>query len=321
VPLVLDSYRLWRELEELTGERLLRVTGGLMLGLPEGDVVQGSLASAGKWGLAHRLLSAAELRKEFPAFDLPANEVAVFEPEAGVLAPELAILTHLRQAANEGSQLHFGEPVRGWERFHGRLRLTTSSTTYDVDRLILAGGAWTAKLLQGWALPLWVERQVMAWFTPLRPEAFSPSRFPIFLHGEADGSAYYGLPSLDGSTVKAAQHHGGEEISPDEARGAAHATEAIRVQEHLVPLLPGLVGAGVHRTKVCMYTNTPDLNFALGLHPDCEQVAVACGFSGHGFKFAPVIGEILADLVESGSTGHPIEPLSALRFEVTVTGE
>ena len=317
VPLVLDSYRLWRDLEVLTGERLLRVTGGLMIGLPDGEVVRGSLESARQWGLSHRLLGPDEVRSEFPAFDLLAAEVALFEPEAGVLAPELAILSHLRQAALRGAQLHFGEPVQGWDRVQHQLRVRTSTSTYMVDRLVLAAGAWTPRLLQDWALPLRVERQVQAWFTPLSPGLFSPSRFPIYLHEEEDGSAFYGFPSLDGSTVKAAQHHGGEEISPDEPRRDALDTEALLVLEHLGRLIPGLVGAGLARTKVCMYTDTPDFNFAVGLHPACELVSVACGFSGHGFKFSPVIGEILADLAESGATGHPIGPLSPLRFGPT----
>jgi sarcosine oxidase len=314
VPLVLDSYRLWRELEVLSGESLLRVTGGLMIGLSDGEVVRGALESARQWGLPHRVLGSAEVRSEFPAFQLLADEVAVFEPEAGVLAPELAILSHLRQAALHGAQLHFGEPVERWDHAHGQVRVSTSTSTYAVDRLVLAAGAWTPRLLQDWALPLMVERQVQAWFTPHSPGLFSPSRFPIYLHEEEAGSAFYGFPSLDGSTVKAAQHHGGEEISPDEPRRELHKEEALMVLEHVGRLIPGLKGAGLARTKVCMYTDTPDFNFAIGLHPACELVSVACGFSGHGFKFSPVIGEILADLAESGATGHPIGPLSPLRF-------
>jgi sarcosine oxidase len=314
VPLLLDSYRLWRELEALSGESLVRITGGMMIGRPEGDVVAGTLASARHWDLPHRILTAAEVHAEFPAFDLAPDEVAVLEPEAGVLAPELAILTHLRQAARLGANLHFGEAALGWEPSDGKVMVRTAVDTYKVDRLVLSAGAWSSELLNGWDLPLEVERQFMVWFSPPKVDIFSPSRFPIYLIEEPNGDVFYGFPAMDGRTVKAAQHHGGEMTTPAGLRREAGKPEVLSLRRHLARTIPSLSTAEIVRTKVCMYTDTPDLHFVIGLHPECAQVAVACGFSGHGFKFSSVVGEILADLAESGGTAHPIGRFSPERF-------
>jgi len=316
VPLVLHAYRLWRELEQLCGETLLTVTGGLMIGEPGSAVIAGSLASARQWGLPHQLLTSSEIRRRFPAFAPATDQVGVFEPEAGYLFPELAILAHLRQAARLGAQLHFGQVVLGWEEAPGGILVSTTSGTELVDRLVLAAGAWTATLLNGWELPLLVERQVMGWLGPSEIAPFLPAQFPIYLFEQPDGQAYYGFPSLDGRTVKAARHHSGEITTADQLRREPELVELNCLRDQLGEMMPALREAEVLRAKVCMYTDTPDLNFAIGLHPRSSRVAVGCGFSGHGFKFSAVVGEILADLAELGATQHPIEPLSPLRFAV-----
>lgn len=314
VPLILRAYELWRELEQESGETLLTVTGGLMIGRPDSAVVAGALASAQQWGLRHQLLSSKEIHQRFVAFTPGPEEVGVFEPDAGVLQPELTVLCHLRQAARHGAQLHFGERVDGWDEASGEIVMKTSAGTYRVDRLVVAAGPWTSRLLGGWGLPLRVERQVMGWFRPVEIRNFEPANFPVYLFEEPGGEAYYGFPTLDGESVKAARHHGGETTTPDELRRLPDDAELVRLRDHLGAMLPPLRGAEVIRARVCMYTDTPDLNFAIGLLPGPAAVAVACGFSGHGFKFSPAVGEVLADLVELGETRHPIAPLSLARF-------
>lgn len=314
VPLILRAYELWRELEQESGETLLTVTGGLMIGRPDSAVVAGALASAQQWGLRHQLLNSKEIHQRFVAFTPGPEEVGVFEPDAGVLLPELAVLCHLRQAARHGAQLHFGERVEGWDEASGEIVMKTSAGTYRVDRLVVAAGPWTSRLLGGWGLPLRVERQVMGWFRPMEIRNFEPANFPVYLFEEPGGEAYYGFPTLDGESVKAARHHGGETTTPDELRRLSDDPELVRLRDHLGAMLPPLRGAEVIRARVCMYTDTPDLNFAIGLLPGPAAVAVACGFSGHGFKFSPAVGEVLADLVELGETRHPIAPLSLARF-------
>jgi sarcosine oxidase len=314
VPLILRAYELWRELEEESGETLLKVTGGLMIGRPGSEVVAGALASAQQWRLPHQLLTSKEIHQRFAAFTPEPDQVAVFEPDAGILLPELAVLCHLRQAVRHGAQLHFGEQVEGWAEAGAQIALKTPAGEYRVDRLVVAAGPWTGRMLSAWDLPLQVERQVMGWLRPSEIMNFQPAHFPIYLFEESSGEAYYGFPTLDGVSVKAARHHGGETTTPDQLRRQPDTEELRRLRDHLGVMMPGLRQAEIMRAKVCMYTDTPDLNFAIGLLPGSTAVAVACGFSGHGFKFSAVVGEVLADLVELGETRLPIAPLSLARL-------
>ena len=314
VPLLLRAYELWRDLERKSGSRLLRVTRGMMLGREASPAIAGSVASCRQWNLPHRVLTASEVRREFPAFSPGPDVVAVLEPMAGVLPPEEAILNHLRLAAAIGAELRFGSRVIAWEARGASIEVVTDSGRQRLDRLVITAGAWTSELLAGWPLPLEVERQLMVWLAPRSTAEFDPRRFPVFLYDPPEGQAVYGFPTLDGRSVKAARHHGGELTTPASLRRQWDAAEAQVVRQDLAELLPGLRDAEVVTAKVCMYTDTPDLHFAIGAHPADERVQVACGFSGHGFKFSPVIGEIMAELALDGRTRHPIAPLQASRF-------
>lgn len=314
VPLLLRAYELWHELEEEAGTPLLRITGGMVLGPETAEAVVGSLASCRQWHLPHRVLSGAEITREFPAFGPSPGLVAVVEPLAGVLRPEEAILSHLRLAAGAGAELRFGTRVSGWEPRGSMVEVACGSDRHRVDALLITAGAWTSELLGGWSLPLEVERQLLVWLEPSEPAAFEPGRFPVFLYDRPGGEAFYGAPSLDRRLIKVAQHHGGERTTPRAVRRDWQEAEALRVRDRLAEVLPAVGDAPVAKAKVCIYTNTPDLNFAIGEHPDCDRLLVACGFSGHGFKFTTVIGEIMAELALDGETRHPIAPLRASRL-------
>jgi sarcosine oxidase len=314
VPLLLRAYELWRDLERKSGSELLRVTRGMMLGIEASAAVSGSVASCRQWNLPHRVLTAAEVRREFPAFAPGPDVLGVLEPMAGVLRPEEAILSHLRLAAAAGAELRFWTRVTGWEPRGSTIEVATESGRQRLDRLIITAGPWTSQLLAGWSLPLEVERQLMVWLAPRRPEEFDPQRFPVFLYEPPTGLPLYGFPSLDSRSVKVACHHGGERTTPASLRRDWDEAEALKAREGLAALLPGLSDAPLVTAKVCMYTDTPDLHFAIGAHPQDERVQVACGFSGHGFKFSTVIGEIMAELALDGRTRHPIEPLRASRL-------
>jgi sarcosine oxidase len=314
VPLVLRAYQLWRELEVSSGQSLLEITGGVMIGPPDGEMVRGSLRSALRWGLPHRILTSAEVHAEFPVFQPGNGQVGVFEPEAGVLAPELAVLSQLRLAASLGAELHFGERVVGWDSSDSGVVVRTSSRTYEADRLVLTAGAWSPELLEGSAIPLQAERQVMVWFAPTDIGPFTAPSCPVYLLERSEGTQFYGVPTRDGLTAKAARHHGGEPTTAAELRREIEDGDVANVREGLADILPELAAAPLARATACLYTNTPDLNFVIGLHPRSERVALAGGFSGHGFKFSPVVGEILADLTEKGETAHPIGVFSPTRF-------
>lgn len=318
VPLVLRAYELWGEAEQAAGAELLLITGALMIGAPDSEVVAGSLRSAREWDLDHELLDAGDLRRRFPVFAPAADTVALYEAQAGVVRPEAAVEAHLALAAQAGADLRFEEQIVAWEADSSGegVTVTTGRGTERAGRLVLCPGAWAPELLADLGVALMVERQLQFWFQPSGdPDAFLPGRYPVWVwDGGGDGQPY-SLPAIDGpdSGVKAAWFRRGGPCTADTLDRNVSAAEVGEMAETLrarVPLLPGRF----LRAVACMYTNTPDQHFVVAPHPAHPQVAVACGFSGHGFKFAPVIGEILADLAIDGTTAHPIGLFDPRRF-------
>lgn len=316
VPLVLRAYELWSELETLAGTTLLRRTGGLMVGDAEGDLVRGSLRSAREHGLEHELLNAAELRSRFPATTPRADEVGVFEPTAGILFPEDCVRAHLLAAGQAGADLRFETVVSSWEAIQGGgVRVQTAAgENFEARSAVICAGAWLAKIAQRLRLPLRVERNVMHWFAPrAHPELLGPDRLPIFMLQRPEIPLFYGFPDVRGQGVKAAFHHSGEYTEPHLLRRSVSDAEIDAARTALMEWLPD--AGGSHLDSVaCMYTLTPDEHFLIGALDDAAQVIVAGGFSGHGFKFASVVGEIAADLALQGKTRHPIDRFALQRF-------
>jgi sarcosine oxidase len=305
VPLVQRSYDLWDELQARCGVPLLRITGGLMLGPPDGELVRGALASARRHRLAHEVLDREQILRRYPAFRPPAGFAAVAEPRAGVLDPEACVRAHLQAAADAGAQLRFDEPVRRWEAGPDGVRVETSRQTFRASHLVLCPGPWAPQLVGDLTVSLAVERNVMYWFRPRRPALFHPERCPIYICEYRPGAFFYGFPAQDDGAVKVAHHHSGEACTPQSIRRQVAPEEVEAMRALLLAFLPDAAGELV-QTATCMYTNTPDGHFVVGLHPRHRRVVLACGFSGHGFKFAPVVGEIAADLALDGHTRHPI---------------
>ncbi|MGH7703929.1 MAG: N-methyl-L-tryptophan oxidase [Gemmatimonadales bacterium] len=312
VPLVRRAYHRWAELKRETGRSLLRITGGLMLGAADGVLVCGARASARTHGLAFEELAGAEIRRRFPALQAPDESAGILEPQAGVLFPEQCIEAFLSLAGARGAELQFDEPALEWRIEGEGVAVSTAGGVYRAGRLILAAGPWTGGLLNRTRLRLSVERQVALWFTPARaPERFGPDRLPVFLWEWAPDRFFYGIPDL-GDGFKVARHHEGETTEPDTVRREVGVHEVEQVRDLLGQYLPDAGGA-LRDTAVCLYTNTPDGHFVLDFHPHHPQVVVASPCSGHGFKFASVIGEILADLAIGGSSGFDLTPFSARR--------
>jgi sarcosine oxidase len=306
VPLLLRTYELWDALADDSGVPLLQRTGGLYLGLPHTQVFRGSLRAAEEWGLEHAVLDGADLRARFPALAPPDGVVGLWEPHAGTVRPEAAVLAQLRVAASAGAELRHDEAVTGWTVSDHGVRVTTTRGCYDAGALVLAPGRWTADLLGGLDLPLRVERRVQHWFAPASPDDFRPGRLPVWIWDRDDGTSLYGTPAQPGTgEVKAAVHFS---TAP-----AADAWTVEEIGETLAQLLPGL-GRRHVREAECWYTLTPDQYFVVGPHPAAPRVLLACGFSGHGFKFTPVIGEALADLVADGATRHDLSAFDPSRF-------
>lgn len=311
VPLVQRAYQLWADLEQRSERRLLTQTGGLMIGPAQGALVSGALRSAREHKLKHELLSAAELRHRFPTFTPAPDAVAVWEPRAGVLFPELAIQTHLELAAESGAVLRFDEPVQSWAADGNGVQVSTATGSWRAERLLLSSGAWTSELLKDYRLPLRVERQVLCWFEPLRNRE-ALGRMPIYICEYAPGRFFYGFPdSADG--IKAALHHQGEGTTPDTVSRQVGVADTETVRSLLAQLVPD--GAGALRSAtVCLYTNTPDEHFVIGPHPKHPQVIIVSPCSGHGFKFSPAIGEIAACLLEGKQPAFDLSLFRPERF-------
>jgi sarcosine oxidase len=316
VPLLLRAYELWEQLEEETGQRLMTLTGGLMIGREDGELVSGSVRSAEEHGLPYEKLDAAEIRRSFPAYAPAPGTVALYEEKAGFVRPEETVKAHLDRASSSGADLRFGEPVLSWEASGDGARVETPKSSYEAGRLVISPGAWAPQLLADLDLPLEVIRQVMFWYEPkngLGP--FLPERFPIFIWEPEDGNMFYGFPAQDADRgVKAAFFRaGGVPTSPDTIDREVHEEEIGFLRGYLAEHVPELAGRCLD-ARACMYTNTPDEHFVISAHPGHPQVVIACGFSGHGYKFCSVVGEIVADLAIEGSTRHPIDLFSPARL-------
>ena len=316
VPLLMRAYELWEELEAETGEDLMTLCGGLFIGPEDGELVAGSAASADEHGLPYEMLDAADLKRRFPIFEPGPGTVALFEKRAGFVRPEATVKAHLGRATVLGADLRFGEPVVSWEATDSGVRVRTENGLYEAERLVVSAGAWAGEILSDLGLPLEVTRQILFWFKP--PEgtaAFAPDRLPIWIFEPDDGNMFYSFPAVDGAdTVKAAFFRAdGTPADPYTIDREVHEAEVDFIRRYLGLHVPPMNGELVS-ARTCMYTNTPDQHFVISTHPEHPQVAVAAGFSGHGYKFCSVVGEILADLSTSGETSHPIDLFSPSRF-------
>jgi sarcosine oxidase len=297
VPMVRRAYELWRALEQSAGVTLLRETGGLMIGRHDSALVQGARLSAQTHRLPHEALGATEITARFPALRPERDMVAVWEPRAGILFPEACISAQRALARQRGAELHDGEVVEHWEPEGDNVRVNTSQGEYRARRLIVTAGAWVASVLPGLPLPLRIERQVLHWFECAdASDSFDAEHCPIHLWQFDGRRFFYGFPALDGA-VKAGFHHEGETTTADGVRREVAAVEIDAVRAVMRRFIPGADGP-LRKSVVCLYTNTPDGHFWIDRHPAHPHVLIASPCSGHGFKFAPVIGEILADLVQ-----------------------
>jgi len=296
VPMVRRAYGLWRELEREVAQPLLLQTGGLNIGLPDSGLVAGARASAERYGLEHEVLAAPEIRRRFPAFRPEPDMVALYEPRAGILFPEACVQAHLARARACGAQLHPDDPVLHWQAGADGVSVRTGAGSYRADQLIVTAGAWAGQLLADLDPVLAVERQVAFWFDPKSsPGHFSAANCPVHLWQFDDDRFAYGFPDL-GSGVKIACHQTGFVGSPDSLSRDVAADEVEGMRSIVRRFLPEADG-GFRSAVACLYTNTPDGHFWIDRHPLHANVLIASPCSGHGFKFASVIGEILADLV------------------------
>lgn len=313
VPLVRRAFDWWATLEATSGRRLLHTTGGLVIGPEDGALVTGALASARTHGVPHERLSAAEIRRRFPSLQPDDSLVGLLEPRAGMLVPEEAIAAMLGTASRLGAELHYHEPVVSWQAAPGGVAVRTAGGEFLARRLVLAAGAWMASALPGISLPVRVTRQVLFWLSAEGESSlFAPSQLPIWLWETREGPVWYGFPDF-GHGPKVARHHGGTPATADAVDREVTAADIDPLLAFLATAMPAM-GGTVIESQVCLYTNTPDEHFLLDRHPDCPAVLIASPCSGHGFKFAPTIGEILADLATDQAPRFDLAPFGLARF-------
>ena len=305
VPLLRRAWELWRELERESGQSLLTQTGGLYFGPPEGELIAGARRSATEHGLAHEMLDASQLRRRFPVFRVEDDWLGLFEEQAGWLAPERSIETHLALAEREGAALTFGEPVGAWNDGPAGVRVTTTVAAYEARQLVLTAGAWLSRLLPALQPYLWIERNVLFWFQPrARKNAFAS--LPVWImedvtrtNGFPAYRNFYGFPLDPEYGVKVAGLHFGDRVDPDTVEREPRGLDEERVRAFVRRRMPDADGER-RLAKVCMYTNTTDRHFIIDRVLG-SPVLYASACSGHGFKFASAIGELLAGMIVGGA--------------------
>lgn len=311
VPLVRRAFEKWYDLEQVTGRHLLSQCACLNAGSPGSEHVAGVRESVRRHGLAAEELTGDEINARFPAFRFPADFSGVLEHAAGFLYVEECVRAQIDNAVSLGATINGEEPVREWKAVGDGVEVTTDRGTYRAAKLVVTAGAWATQLLADIGVPLAVMRQTLLWFdAPL--ERFRRDRFPIFI-ADTPASAFYGLPAIDRRGLKIARHYGAPELpSPDGVNWEITPNDIAAARPLLDEFVPGL--GAFTAGQVCMYTVTPDRHPVIDIHPHSPQVSVACGFSGHGFKFASAVGEVLADLAEAGKTRRAIGLFRAGRF-------
>jgi sarcosine oxidase len=301
VPLVRRAYELWHELDPT----LVHTVGLLDIGTADGWLIAGGLRSCRDHHLAHELLDAGELRSRFPQHTAPPGHVGLLQRDGGYVEAERGVRAHARAAQAAGAELRTGERVLGWTSSGDALEVRTDTTSYLADRLVLAPGAWASRLLRLTGDLFEPTRQVIAWF------GTKTSPAPVFIAEEDGDAIFYGVTHA-GRLKLGLMHHPGEAALPDALERNPREDELAALDEFAGRRLRGI--GSLVEAQVCLFTNTPDKHFVIDFHPDAANVVIVSACSGHGFKFAPAVGEIAADLALEGETSHPIDFLRLGRF-------
>ncbi|MCH2136098.1 MAG: N-methyl-L-tryptophan oxidase [Phycisphaerales bacterium] len=313
VPLLKRSRDLWLSLNERTARPIYQPVGGVYLAAPGADFVRLAHAAAVEHGLDVELLDAADVRDRFPIFRVPEDWIALVERPAGFVVPEWAIEAHAQIARQHGAQLRDGVQVHGWSANGAGVQVDTTEGSIEADGLVLTAGVWSRELAQVEGLGIRPSRQVLGWVDAPEAAPVDLGQLPVWALELEDTSVLYGFPRMSGlpgpTGFKIARHWPAATINPDDLDRSTHPDDADDFMPHLREFLPGAEGE-VRDMRICLYGNSADGHFRTGRHPESDAVVVAAGFSGHGMKFQPVIGEILADLALEGTTPHAIDFIS-----------
>jgi len=321
VPLLERAYQNWQQIEKERVSQIYFPTGLLYAGKSGETLIKGVLESAKKYNINVESISHQQIKVKYPQFNLPEDYDILFEAGAGFVTPERAILCYVEQAIKSGATIHTKEKALDWKKHGEEITVVTSKATYTCSKLIITAGPWSSELIEPFSKSFKVTRQVIAWMNTNHIENYLIGNFPCWMMDDAsqDGM-FYGFPVLPvgkfGGPVglKFALHYPGDVTSPNEVNRLVTKDEETLLINAMNKFLPSAYHS-THVLKTCLYTNSPDENFIIDFLPGYnQQVIIAAGFSGHGFKFASAVGDVLAELAIKGKTDLPIKFLSLNRF-------
>lgn len=313
VPLLSRAYELWDEIEQLSNEKLLLQYGSVDIGTVDSEVFAGSLASCQSHDIPHEVLNSADIQQRFPGYRLPDNYFGLYQKDGGFLIPEKATTAFVEAAHGQGACIQARETVLQWKATSDGVEVRTNRGSYSAGKLVCTAGAWNPQLLPILSDLVLVERQVLAWLQPTTPSLFQPEQFPVF-NMQVDRERYYGFPVYGIPGFKFGKYgHLHEQGKADELDRIPNAQDEALLRAFASKFFPEGNGP-VMSLKTCMFANSLDDHFILDIHPTFKNVSFATGFSGHGYKFASVIGEIMADLAMEGHTQYDIDFLALERF-------
>lgn len=314
VPFILKAQELWNKLERDTGKSLFIPTGVLSVGNRESNFIQNTISSSTTYSLPLEVMDPAEVQNRWSCITMPNNFIGCFEPTSGVLKCEESIKAYQMLAEMNGATILSNSRVKEIHIQEEKVTIKTSDKTFYSDSLVVAAGAWSGHLLSmlDLDLPLTPVRKTFAWFDA-NEKIYNTNDFPAFAF-ETSRGLYYGFPSVDGAGLKVGRHDGGERINPDEVM--KQFGEIVEDEEDLIQFLNQYLPeiGRLKDGKTCMYTLTPDEKFVIDVHPKYSNVAIAAGFSGHGFKFSSAVGQALSNLIVSGKNEIDISQFSIDRF-------
>ncbi|UVI30502.1 N-methyl-L-tryptophan oxidase [Paenibacillus spongiae] len=313
VPMLHEARKQWRELEKETGYSLLHLNGGLMIGPAEGDTIRSVMKSIETHGLEHEYLEYDEAQKRYPQHKLFPGEVMVLDKQAGFIRPEFAVVSAVQRSEALGAVIHRYTQVESIEPDGDGVRIVANGKTYKVGQVVITTGPYTKKLLPEQASPLVTRRLVMSFFATTKPEMYTPDKFPIFIR-RSKHFDISGKPTLEGTMVKVMLNQGYDEVDdPHNLNRHIAIDDLNQINEAVRELLPDLIADPI-RLNAYMDAYSPDEHAIIGRLPDMPRAIALYGFSGHGFKLAPAMGRIAADLVVDGGTPFSIEQFSPERI-------
>lgn len=308
IPMLRRALDLWRELEAESGRQLLTLNGGLTIGTADSEKMRNALASIAHYSLPHEVLDRPTVAERYPQHRLLPGETAIWDPAAGVLRPEYAVLAAAHQARDLGATILENTTVTRVEPDTDSVAVHTADHTYRVRQAIVTAGPWTTRLAPALAGHITPRRLVSTWYAAADPDAFEPDRFPIVIRS-TDAMRFYAFPALDGRSVKVGGSPSITDLAdPDDLDRNLHPRELAAINEAVARFLPGLTPQPI-RISAYMDGYTTDGHPIIN-SPD-PRMLVLGRFSGHGFKIAPAIGHIAADLIHHGHTNVPIDHLLA----------